>query len=64
MQKQAAAKIDRGIGKMKTPIESLQIEAGCAMTDFKAQRSKRRYWGSRFLEQIRGGRWVGWYTVK
>ena len=35
MQRQAAAKIDRGIGKMEAPTESHQATANRAMTDFK-----------------------------
>ena len=64
MQKQAATKIDQGIGKVETSMEKSQTTANCAMTDFKAQRGKRRYWGSGFLGQIKGGRWAGRYTVK
>ncbi len=64
MQRQAADKIDRGIGKVETPTEKSQATANRAMTDFKAQRGKCRYWGSGFLGQIKGGRWAGRYTVK
>ena len=64
MQRQAAAKIDRSIGKMGTPTESPQAKTNRAMTDFRPKRGKRRYWGSGFLGQVRGGRWAGRYTVK
>ena len=64
MQKQAATKIDQGIGKVEIPKENPQAVASRTMTDFKAQRGKRRYWGSGFLGQIKGGRWAGRYTVK
>lgn len=40
MQRQAAAKIDRGIGKVEIPMENSHTTANCAMTDFKAQRGK------------------------
>ena len=64
MQRQAAAKIDRGIGKVDVPTESPQATASRTMTDFNPKRGKRRYWGSGFLGQVRGGRWAGRYTVK
>ena len=63
MQKQAAAKIDRGIGRAETPIESSQATTSHTMTDFKAHRGKRRYWGSGYLGRTKGGRWNGRYTV-
>lgn len=63
MQKQAAAKIDRGIGKVKIPAESPQAVTNRTMTDFKPKRGKRRYWGSGYLGQTKGGRWNGRYTV-
>ena len=63
MQRQAATKIDRGIGRAETPIESSQATTSHTMTDFKAQRGKRRYWGSGYLGQTKGGRWNGRYTV-
>ena len=49
MQRQAAVKIDRGIGKVEPPAESLQTAAARTMTDFKPQRGKNRYWGSGYL---------------
>ena len=63
MQRQAAAKIDRGIGKVEIPIENPQAVASRTMTDFKPKRGKRRYWGSGYLGQTKGGRWNGRYTV-
>ena len=63
MQRQAATKIDRGIGRAETPIESSQATTSHTMTDFKAQRGKRRYWGSGYLGRTKGGRWNGRYTV-
>ena len=63
MQKQAAAKIDRGIGKVEIPTENPQAVASRTMTDFKPKRGKRRYWGSGYLGQTKGGRWNGRYTV-
>ena len=63
MQRQAATKIDRGIGRAETPIESSQATTSHTMTDFKAHRGKRRYWGSGYLGRTKGGRWNGRYTV-
>ena len=63
MQKQAAAKIDRGIGKVEISAENPQATASRTMTDFKPKRGKRRYWGSGYLGQTKGGRWNGRYTV-
>ena len=63
MQRQAATKIDRGIGRAETPTESSQATTSHTMTDFKAQRGKRRYWGSGYLGRTKGGRWNGRYTV-
>ena len=64
MQRQAAAKIDRGIVKVETPAESSRAEVSRTMTDFKAQRGKHRYRGSGYLGQRKGGRWAGQYTIK
>ena len=63
MQRQAAAKIDRGIGKVEIPTENPQAVASRTMTDFKPKRGKRRYWGSGYLGQTKSGRWNGRYTV-
>lgn len=63
MQRQAADKIDRGIGKVEIPTESSQAGSSRTMTDFKAQRGKHHYWGSGYLGQ-RKGRWAGQYTIK
>ena len=63
MQRQAAAKIDRGIGKVEIPTDNPQAVASRTMTDFKPKRGKRRYWGSGYLGRTKGGRWNGRYTV-
>ena len=63
MQRQAAAKIDQGIGKVEISAENPQATASRTMTDFKPKRGKRRYWGSGYLGQTKGGRWNGRYTV-
>ncbi len=63
MQRRAATKIDRGIGRAETPIESSQATTSHTMTDFKAHRGKCRYWGSGYLGRTKGGRWNGRYTV-
>ena len=63
MQKQAAAKIDRGIGKVEISAENPQAVASRTLTDFKPKRGKRRYWGSGYLGQTKGGRWNGRYTM-
>ena len=39
MQRQAAAKIDRGIGKVETSIEIPQAKVSRTMTDCKARRA-------------------------
>ena len=57
MQRQAAGKIDRGIGKVKIPAENPQTAASQPMTDFKLKRGKRRCWSSGYLGQTKGGRW-------
>ena len=59
----AAAKIDQGIGKVEISAENPQATASRTMTDFKPKRGKRRYWGSGYLGQTKGGRWNGRYTV-
>ena len=59
MQRQAAAKIDRGIGKMETSTESPQAMTNRAMTDFRPKRGKRRYWGQR-VPGAGQGRPIGW----
>ena len=63
MQRQAATKIDRGIGRAETPTERSQATTSHAMTDFKPKRGKKRYWGSGYLGRTKGGRWNGRYTV-
>ena len=63
MQRQAAAKIDQGVGKVEISAENPQAVASRTMTDFKPKRGKRRYWGSGYLGQTKGGRWNGRYTV-
>ena len=63
MQRQAAAKIDQGIGKVEISAENPQAVASRTMTDFKPKRGKRRYWGSGYLGQTKSGRWNGRYTV-
>ena len=63
MQKQAAAKIDRGIGKVEISAENPRAVASRTLTDFKPKRGKRRYWGSGYLGQTKSGRWNGRYTV-
>lgn len=40
MQRQAAAKIDRGIGRAETPTESSQATTSHTMTDFKPKRGR------------------------
>ena len=63
MQRQAATKIDRGIGRAETPTESSQATTSHIITDFKPKRGKKRYWGSGYLGQTKSGRWNGRYTV-
>lgn len=63
MQRQAAAKIDHGIGKVDAPVEHPTTEPCRTMTDFKPKRGKNRYRGSGYLGQTKSGRWNGRYTV-
>ena len=63
MQRQAAAKIDQGIGRAETSSECPATTANHAMTDFKPKRGRNRYWGSGYLGQTKGCRWNGRYTV-
>lgn len=63
MQRRAAAKIDQGIGRAETPSDCPTTAASHTMTDFKPRRGKKRYWGSGYLGQTKGGRWNGRYTV-
>ena len=63
MQRQAAAKIDQGIGKAEIPSECPAATASHTMTDFKPKRGRNRYWGSGYLGQTKSGRWNGRYTA-
>ena len=63
MQKQAAAKIDRGIGRVEPSAEESPAVTDRTMTDFKPKQGKNRYWGSGYLGQTKSGRWNGRYTV-
>ena len=63
MQRQAAVKIDQGIGKAEISSECPTATASHTMTDFKPKRGRNRYWGSGYLGQTKSGRWNGRYTV-
>ena len=63
MQRQAAVKIDQGIGKAGISPECPTTTNNHIMTDFKPRRGRNRYWGSGYLGQTKSGRWNGRYTV-
>ena len=63
MRRQAAAKIDQGIGRAGTSSECPATTASHTMTDFKPKRGRNRYWGSGYLGPTKSGRWNGRYTV-
>ena len=63
MQRQAAAKIDRGIGRAEAAESAPPAEAKAAMTDFQPTRKRRRRWGTGSLSQNKSGRWTGRYAI-
>ena len=63
MRRQAAAKINQGIGRAGTSSKCPTPTASHTMTDFKPKRGRNCYWGSGYLGQTKGGRWNGRYTV-
>ncbi len=61
MQRQAAANIDRGIGKMEAQEAMVQPTAK-TMTTFQAYKGKRRKPGTGYLKEIKPGLWEGRYS--
>ena len=59
MQKQAAAKIDRGIGRAEAAEPAPPAEPKAMMTDFQPTWKGRRRWGTGSLSQSKSGRWTG-----
>ena len=59
MQRQAAAKIDRGIGKAEAAESAPPTEPKASMTDFQPTWKGRRRWGTGSLSQSKSGRWTG-----
>lgn len=59
MQRQAAAKIDRGIGRAEAAESAPPTEPKASMTDFQPTWKGRRRWGTGSLSQSKSGRWTG-----
>lgn len=59
MQRQAAAKIDRAIGRAGSVGAAPSAEPKATMTDFQPTRKRRRRWGTGSLSQSKSGRWTG-----
>ena len=63
MQRQAAVRIDRGIGKAKTAESTPPAEPSTAMTNFRPTRERKRRWGTGSLSRNQNGQWVGRYKI-
>ena len=63
MQRQAAAKIDQGIGKTETTEFTPEMEPTATMTNFRPTRERKRRWGTGSLSRNQNGQWVGRYTI-
>ena len=63
MQRQAAARIDRGIGKVEAAESAPPTEPSTAMTNFRPTRERKRRWGTGSLSKNQNGQWVGRYTI-
>ena len=59
MQRQAAVKIDQGIGKAEATESAPVAKSMPTMTDFQPTRKRRRRWGTGSLSQSKSGRWTG-----
>ena len=59
MQRQAAVKIDQGIGKAEVTESAPATKPKAVMTDFQPTRKRRRRWGTGSLSQSKSGRWTG-----
>ena len=64
MRRQAAAKIDQGIGKQKALQEETQETKHPAMTTFRADPGKRRKPGTGCVHQIGDHLWEGRYSPR
>lgn len=64
MRRQAAAKIDQGIGKQKALQEETQETKHPAMTTFRADPGKRRKPGTGCVTQIDDHLWEGRYSPR
>ena len=63
MQRQAAARIDRGIGKAEVAESTSIAKSMSTMTDFRPIRERKRRWGTGSLSKNQNGQWVGRYTT-
>lgn len=63
MQRQAAAKIDQGIGKAEVTESAPAAKSKAAMTDFQPTWKGRRRWGTGSLIKNRNGQWTGRCTI-
>ena len=63
MQRQAAARIDRGIGKAETAESTPPAEPTTTMTNFRPIRERKRRWGTGSLSRNQNGQWIGRYTI-
>ena len=64
MERQAAAKIDQGIGKQEAPQEDIQETKHPTMTTFRADPGKRRKPGTGCVHQIGEHLWEGRYSPR
>ena len=63
MQRQAAAKIDQGIGKVAAQESTPSSELKPMMTDFQPTRKRKRRWGTGSLRQNQNGQWTERYAI-
>ena len=59
MQRQAAVKIDQGIGKAEATESAPAAKSMPTMTDLQPTKKRRRRWGTGSLSQSKSGRWTG-----
>ena len=64
MERQAAAKIDQGIGKQEAPTEEAEETKHPTMTTFRADPGKRRKPGTGCVHQIGDHLWEGRYSPR
>lgn len=64
MERQAAAKIDQGIGKQEAPPEEVRETKHPTMTTFRADPGKRRKPGTGCVHQIGDHLWEGRYSPR